>query len=176
MEISESARVLGEAIDRLERAWLPAELLPHSDFFAYQPTSIQTFMEDLEVAQRFAPGKQWMEIGCGIGTKLIIASQCGFSVHGIEVREQYIAVAKHLCPEAKYEVADARYYDGYAAFDVIHCYRPIISEEGQHSLEEHLTKQMRRDAVLILPHRNVFALGWRLADESKNGHVWVRNH
>lgn len=162
-----------EAIDRLERAWLPAELPYHEEFHSYEPTPVVDFLEDMEVVGRCAPGRRFLEVGCGIGTKMIIATKLGYEVHGIEVREQYAAVAKHLCPEAKVEIADARAYDDYRSYDVVFSYRPLRSDAGMAAFDQWLTDRMRPDAVLFAPYRSLRGLGWRFA-EPDNSHVWVR--
>ncbi len=167
-------RVLGAlatAIDRLEAAWLPAELSAHPEFHDYQSTPVDTFMQGLAVCREHAPGGRWLEVGCGIGTKLILAHEMGFRVHGLDNRAQYIAAAKFLCPEATLEVADARYYDRYGAFDVVFCYRPLIKEEATVALERWIVSRMAAGALLYLPYRNIQSLGWHLVSE----HVWRRD-
>lgn len=165
---------LSVAVERLEGAWLPAELPLHEEFFPYQPTPMPDFIADLEIALTRATGRRYLEVGCGLGTKMVIAQAAGLEVHGIEAREQYAAMARYLCPEAKVEIADARYYGAYAAFDIVFCYRPLISEKGTAALEDFLDAEMRPDAVLILPYRGMYRLGWRPVVE-RNSHVWVRS-
>lgn len=164
---------LGTAVDRLEAAWLPVEQYAHPEFYDYQATPLPLFMDGLLLLREIAPGGRFLDVGSGIGTKLIIANQMGFEVHGIEVRSYYLAISRLLCPEAQVELADARGYAGYGNFDVIFCYRPLIREDAQRALEILLTEQMRPNAILFLPYRNVYDLGWTLADPSVP-YVWIR--
>lgn len=161
---------LAHTIDALERAWFPAVLPEHPEFYEYQSTPVDTFVVALAQARELAQGDSYLEVGCGIGTKLVIAQHFGFEVHGIEARAQYAATAAFLCPEAKIEVADARYYDAYNAFDVIFCYRPIISEEGQAALDRRICEQAKDGAVLLCPYRDLAPHGRRQVAE----HVWTR--
>lgn len=165
---------LSMAVERLEAAWLPTELSKHPEFFDYQPTPMPTFVEDLEVAIRHASGSRYLEVGCGIGTKMIIAQAAGLEVHGIESREQYVATARHLCPEATIEIADARHYGNYRAFDIVFCYRPLISEDGMERLERFLDAELDKNVVLILPYRSMHPYGWAPVEADVNSHVWVR--
>lgn len=171
---SSAIAALSTTIDRLEAAWLPTEFVAHPEFFDYQPTPVDLFVHGLIHVQEVSKGPKFLDVGSGIGTKLLIAHQMGFEVQGIEIRAYYAAISRHLCPEATVEIADARGYGKYGLFDVVFCYRPIISEEGQAALERFLTEQMRQDAILFLPFRNVYHLGWRLSDPSVP-YVWRRS-
>lgn len=164
---------LAETVERLERAWLPAELVPHHEFYPYDPTPVSVFTRALELALLHRTGDRYLEVGCGIGTKLIIAAKCGLLVHGIEAREQYVAMARHLCPEATIETADARTWQGYRDFDIVFSYKPLISEEGNLAYEAHLTEWMRPGAILINPWRPMYDFGWRPLVDNRP-HVWIR--
>ncbi len=161
---------LAQTIDALERAWFPAVLPEHPEFYEYQSTPVDTFVVALQMVRERARGNAYLEVGCGIGTKLVIAQHFGFEVHAIEARAQYVATAQFLCPEATIKIADARHYDNYGAFDVIFCYRPLISDEGQAALDEFICGKAKSDAVLLYPYRNLTQYGWAQNAE----HVWER--
>lgn len=142
---------VGWAIEQLERAWVPVELYLDPVCHAYIPFRVDQFIEGLIVAMANAPGKRFLEVGCGIGTKLMIASRMGLDVAGIENREQYVAVAKHLCPEAAIELADARWYGGYRGFDIVYSYLPLHDPAAELAYEARLMSEMRPGSVLIAP-------------------------
>jgi trans-aconitate methyltransferase len=151
---SEPVIALGEVIDRLERAWYPAEAWQSLELHPYTPWPISDFIPALCAAMLATSGRRYLEIGCGIGTKLVIAEAFGLETHGIDVREQYVAAARHLCPEARIEIADARGYD-LRPFDVVYSYRPFIHENQQAEFDETLVGRMKRGSVLITPDRHM---------------------
>lgn len=140
---------VGWVVEQLERAWLPVELYSDPICHGYIPLRLDQFVEALLMAVKIAPGKRFLEIGCGIGTKLMLASRLGLDVTGIENREHDAAIAKYLCPEANVVVADARWFDGYGAFDIVYSYRPLRDEAAERAFEARL--YAATGAVLILP-------------------------
>lgn len=149
---------VGEALDRLERGWYFA-VRQDGYSYPYMPLPLVDFLAGLEAARAAAKGRRYLEVGCGIGTKLAIAALLGLDAHGIDWDERYVAIARHLCPEATIEVADARAYE-YGAFDVVYSYRPFVDEAAQIELERHLADSMRPGSVLFAPLREL-AGDWR---------------
>jgi trans-aconitate methyltransferase len=137
------------ALESAEHAWLPTELPPHSEFYSYISFDNAVFVRTLELVRDLTEGRQFVDVGCGIGTKLVLAHVMGFAVTGIECREQYAATAHWVCPDAKIENADARGYWPYDAFDVVYMYRPIQSGEGQAALDAWIYERARPGALLV---------------------------
>jgi protein-L-isoaspartate O-methyltransferase len=162
---------VADLVDRLERGWYAAEAWDGSDTHPYTPYPLPEFLAGLDAAIKAAPGPRYLEVGCGIGSKLVIAANLGLDVTAIESRERYAAVARHLCPAAVIEIADARGWGRYGGFDMIYCYRPIVSEAGEAALEADITAQAKTGSVLFLPDRHVEVTGWRQVAEF----VWMKN-
>lgn len=159
---------LGELVDRLERGWYGAEFWDDPREHIYAPWPIKEFVTALSTVREATENVAYLEVGCGIGSKLVLAAFMGFDVTGIEKRERYVAVARHLCPEARVEVAEARGY-GYRAFDVIYCYRPFVDDDLEAALEAEITAGSRPGTILILPDRDPGPSWQRLAPN-----VWRR--
>jgi 2-polyprenyl-3-methyl-5-hydroxy-6-metoxy-1,4-benzoquinol methylase len=168
---------LGLAIERLEVAWLPVELV-RGELHAYEPLRVDQFLDMLTVAREVAPGSRYLEVGPGIGTKLLVVAALGLDAHGIENRAQYIGTARFLLDQPPQtfepptvELADARGWERYREFDIVYAYRPVRGEEGQVAFERHLTEQMRPGAVLLNPCRPRISADWSPTDHRW---VWVR--
>ena len=165
---------IGKVVDRLERAWCPGELVTdHPDLYGYISIPLDTFVPALQVALELTEGRRFLDVGCGIGTAMAVAGEMGFDCSGLEIRERYLPVAKHLNPNADIEPCDARGYDGFRAFDVIYWYRPVISDDGEAELDALICAQAKEGAVLIAPWQNLHPYGWRYA-RANVPHVWVR--
>ncbi len=90
---------------------------------------------------------RFLDVGCGIGTKLLLARFLGWGdVTGIELRPEYGEVARRLCPEADVFVADAFEWDGYGEFDVVFMYRPCIPDDLERHLEDRVLSLMKPNA------------------------------
>ena len=174
---------LALTIERLEVAWLPTQVIPTNGTHWYEPLRMDAFLEMLVLAVTIDPGPRYLEVGAGIGTKLLMAQALGLEVHAIESREQYVAIGKYLtrrqregeavpneladAPPIAWEVADAAHYD-YGRFDIIYAYRPFIGEEDQVAYEDVLTESMRGGAVLMNPCRPRINGEWH-----PTSHEWV---
>ena len=95
-------------------------------------------------------GRTFVDVGCGIGTKLLIASRCGYGykVVGIECCKPYVDVARKLVSEATIMHRDALYVD-YAPFDVIYFYRPLRDSKVQRKLERRILNTAKVGAYII---------------------------
>jgi 2-polyprenyl-3-methyl-5-hydroxy-6-metoxy-1,4-benzoquinol methylase len=178
---------VGLLIERLESAWLPAFIPPFRDTHIYEPLRVDQFLDALQVAGAHTEGRRYLEVGCGIGTKLLVAAVLGYEVTGIDNRRQYLAVAEWLTRQRAegepvpvelensvpicLEQADARYYD-HQFFDVIYANRIIVDNDGQTEYESMLARSMKKGAVLILPN------GWNHRPDawSATEHPWVWVH
>ena len=143
---------LSAVIDRLERGWLPDS--PQLDgLYAWEPLPLHQFLEGLDVASVVPPGR-FLDVGCGIGTKLLIASQYGYEVSGLELRPEYLEAARRLVPEARLIQGDAMEFEGYGEFDFLYCYRPFVDDEQEDELERRMLVQLKVGAWIYLPHRS----------------------
>lgn len=118
----------------------------------------------------------FLDVGCGLGLKLLAAQEVFDRVEGVEITPATAARAKALLAaarrnriaaeatptpwltgtlprgRARIHCADALGFDGYGAFDVIYAYRPIADAAPRHRLEQRIVAQARPGALLILPY------------------------
>lgn len=146
-----------QTLHRLEKRWLPPIPDAHV-FFAYDPLPIREFFPQIEVATAATTGRRFLDVGCGIGTKLALMHVLGWQVAGIDRHEPYIAVARELVPEATLTQADLRDVDCFDA-DLVYMYRPGVSEQMASALERHVIERMRPGSLLFLPTRLSLPVG-----------------
>lgn len=101
---------------------------------------------------RNVPSGMFLDVGCGIGTKLFLLQQLGWRrLYGIDVHAPFVRAARVLCPAAYVKVADAFEYDGFDQFDVVFMWWPLADEERELKLERHVITRMRRGAIAYFP-------------------------
>lgn len=119
----------------------------------WDPLPFWEFLEGLRDAVQLSRGSSFLDVGCGIGTKLALAHHLGFAVAGIERHAPYAAAARDLVPEATVICADAFDVDELPPSDLVYMYRPMINDCDEERLEEHIRALLAPGTVLWLPHR-----------------------
>lgn len=138
-----------EAIRQLELDWLEKYRVLRSaseDSYGWEPFPISRFYNMLILAMSHNRGP-FLDVGCGIGTKVLLASQVGIEAQGIELFPEYVAEAERL--GVKVEQADARSYGRYGEFGIIYINHPLRDIEEEDKLERHIQRQMVPGSVLI---------------------------
>lgn len=142
--------------------------------YPYVPYDIDHF-EDLlnkvKLIQELVPQRdpkespRFVDVGCGIGTKLLLARMAGFHVTGIEMTHNYVKVAKKLLSHTghnnwqynryrstgrSYEIieGDALIQD-YSPYDVIYFYCPLKDYKMQEKLNLQIVRTARKGAIFI---------------------------
>ena len=152
MEVGESEfEALYQATKRLENAWMPP-VPDATEFFAYDPLPWALFLPLIEQAASLVPGRRFLDVGCGIGTKLLFMHYLGWKVAGIERHPPYAHAARSLVPEAHVQTVDVFDLGEFDA-DVVYSYRLGVTEALQAEVEAHITARMRPGTVLLLPGR-----------------------
>jgi SAM-dependent methyltransferase len=153
------------AIDQLccalETAWLPPDL-PEITVWAYTPTPLSLLIPAMRV---IGPpnNRHWLDLGCGTGRNLRFLQLRGWKVSGVELRPQYAALARHLCPGASIVEADITKLSRFDT-DVLMCYRPYISDENTEALEQHIKKHTKPGTIAFLPQRPQSNIGTPLGE------------
>lgn len=145
-----------ELIARLERRWV----LPVPSFdrwHPYDPLPVHQFLKSIEQISVYAKGKNFIDLGCGIGTKLSLMFSLGWKVSGIDFYERYIEICKEFIPEANTSVQDIRDLKK-LDYDVIYMYRPALSDEDEDEIEQHVVSLMNQGSILYLPLRKISTL------------------
>lgn len=142
----------------------------------------------LRAMDRPAPWS-FLDVGCGLGLKLLAAQEVFGRLDGIEIDPALARRARSLLaaarrnrkraeaaptpwltgslPAARTKVVcgDALDHDRYGAFDVIYANRPIADATLRHRLEQRMVTEARPGAILILPYPDAMAEGCLRLDD-----------
>jgi len=157
------AKVIGALISdvtRLDSEWMrkPAG---HDDprSTPWMPFPLFDFIALVAEALPEAKGGKFLEVGCGIGTRMLVAHELyGLEAHGIDRVPEYVAQANELLPLGKEgvtaEVADALGWGGYGKYDILWFNRPFADPATQARLEAQVWQDMAPGAVVIAANLN----------------------
>jgi SAM-dependent methyltransferase len=154
-----------QTVVALER--LAAPLYPEDDdrFYGLEPLPLGQFFAGMEAVGQ-CMGRSFLDVGCGIGTKIHLARMLGWqNVAGIDRYALYVAKARRLCPWADIQVCDAATFARYDEFDVVYMYRPCIADDDERELEQLVTSRMRPGAVAFFAQGIAEGLGEPLAQD-----------
>lgn len=140
-----------QTLFRLEQRWLPPTPDAHVHF-AYDPLPVALFFPGIRQASELTEGRRFLDVGCGIGTKLALMYVMGWRVTGIDRHEPYAKIARELVPEANVMVADAFDVASFDA-DLVYMYRPMVSDADEERLEAHVMRHASPGTVCFFPTR-----------------------
>jgi SAM-dependent methyltransferase len=149
----EECEALHGLIHRLERRW---NLLPIPDrrfHHAYDPLPFWHFLAGVQAAARLVRGRRFLDVGCGIGSKLALMHHLGWTAAGIDRHRPYIDAAAELVPEASLAHGDAFDIPHFDT-DLVYMYRPMISDEQEDALETHILAHVDPGTVMFWPLRH----------------------
>jgi SAM-dependent methyltransferase len=133
---------------RLDRDW--QRKVPEDDrrYAPWMPFSVPAFTALLAEAMPEADGDRFLDIGCGPGSKLLIARDVfGLDAHGFDRNGEYVAAARSLGLSA--EIADAETYAGYGRPDILWFNRVARDPEIQARIEAAIWRGMGEGALVI---------------------------
>jgi hypothetical protein len=136
-------------VTRLDRQWMASPAGrddPRST--PWMPFPLFDFIALVAEALPEAPDDQFLEVGCGCGTRMLIARELfGLDVHGIDRVPAYVEQARELGLKAG--VADALGWDQYGKFGLLWFNRPFRDPAMQRQLEAQVWAGMAPGAVVI---------------------------
>lgn len=147
------------AFFRLETRWHDPVIEP-LPFHAWDALPFWEFLAGMRAATPHVTGRRFLDIGCGIGTKLSLMYHLGWQVSGIELHAKYCTAARELMPEASIVHANVMDVEEFDA-DLVYMYRPARSNEDEERIEQHVVGRLESGTVLFLPMRRVAPLGLR---------------
>ncbi|EAQ03169.1 hypothetical protein OB2597_13533 [Pseudooceanicola batsensis HTCC2597] len=100
---------------------------------------------------------RFIDVGCGGGSKVFLASRYFAECHGLDYDRDYIAAAERTLRTVRAEScfafqADALVFDGYGDYDVIYFYRPMIDDRMLARLEDRVLSTARPGTVILAPY------------------------
>jgi hypothetical protein len=139
-------------IHRLEQRWnrpIPASPRWH----AYDPLPFWEFLAGVAAASALTAGRRFLDLGCGIGSKLAIMHALGWRTRGVDHYRPYDDAARDLIPEAVVAHLDIFKLDDLDA-DLVYMYRPAKPDTLQALLEAHVLRVAQPGTVMFWPLRH----------------------
>lgn len=132
-------------------------LLMHGDrkdttYLPFMPYQIADFTAMLVECVAEAPGSKFLDVGCGTGTKMVLARELfGLEPFGIERDPEMAARAKARFPGCVYsgDALNCVFPRFYEQADLIWLYRPFRDPEKQAELETMIRRAMKYGAILV---------------------------
>lgn len=142
-------RELLTTVRQLERTWQKQVDTGDADMFAgWMPSDVAQYLVLLIEAIAEAPGTGFLEIGCGPGTKMMLARDLfGLDVTGFDRVPEFVQAAKEQGLNAA--ECDAFDFQAYGRFDIVFFNRPFRDRPTQSKLERLVYSKVRRGAVVI---------------------------
>ncbi len=153
MELGEREQeAIHSVFHRLETRWHePA----HDDArHTWDPLPFWLFLDGVRTAEPQVRGRRFLDVGCGIGTKLAIMHELGWEVAGIERHGPYVKDAQELMHERPNSITHADAFD-VPVFDadLVYMYRPMKSDDDEDLLEQHVLARVAPGTVMFFPTR-----------------------
>jgi trans-aconitate methyltransferase len=150
--MSEQAQKIAQvlkSVTGLERAWQGNIPSANDDqHIPWLPFPIPEFVSLCTAAVTEAEGLTFLEVGCGIGTKMLIAETIfGLDVFGIERVPEYVAQAQRI--GLRVSEADAGEWKGYGNYDILWLNRPFRQPDTEAALETRIWAEAKPGAVVI---------------------------
>lgn len=138
-------------IERLEAQLTPSGPVLDEDWYGWIALPLKTFLEGMLIARRIlGPGQhRFLDVGSGIGTKLILAHELGYKAHGIERWKPYVQTSEQIAPFATVLHADAARYSAYDAWDLVYLYGIATDPSDHEQINRHITHHMRPGALFF---------------------------
>lgn len=148
-DVTVRVRELLTTVRQLDRAWQKKVPAASTDKYTpWMPADVAQYLVLLIEAMAEAPGDRFLEVGCGPGTKMLLARELlGLDVHGFDRVPEYAEAACEHGLDAF--VQDALTYRDYGRFDIVFLNRPCREATLERELERMVWTRMRRGAVLI---------------------------
>ncbi len=139
-----------KTVAKLDKEWQRGDV-GHDDarYTPWMPNpSWPDYVALLAEAMPDVEGPRFLEVGCGIGTRMLIAREMfGLDVSGIERVPEYVAQAKEL--GLSVECIDALGWEGYGTFDVVWLNRPFRDPEMELALEGQIWAEVEPGTVVL---------------------------
>lgn len=137
----------------LDRDWQKRSANPDpARYTPWMPFDLASFItmlaEALPEAPDGLPGEEFLDIGCGPGSKMLIARDVfGLDAHGIEIDAEMAAAARTLGLDVA--TADALEFPSYGDYGIVWFNRPFRDPGLQAKLEARVWADMAPGAVVI---------------------------
>lgn len=143
----------GGAGDRIHHADIPADM----SFYLWLMRGA------VRLSAALGRGRTFIDVGCGVGLKVLQAALMVHAADGLEYREDAAEIARRVVDHASSKrsrifTADALNFDGYGDYDIVYCYKPLSDPDLMRELELRILAQVRPGTVLVLPYLEFLTL------------------
>ncbi len=150
---------------------LKNKLMKYYEFIPNTSYEVATILKRLfkTIYKKKYPHINFLDVGCGPGNILAIASILGYNVKGIEYETKY---KKFVPNRFAYRVLfmDAFDYNKYDSYDVIYFYQPLVQAEAMSKLLYHMNKTIKVGTYIIAFHSGVanrYPKSWKHIEHNK---------
>ena len=103
------------------------------------------------IEKRLGRMPRFLDVGCGIGTKVLLVQQWGWEADGLDFVPEYCEAARELCGAlSAITCVDAREYDNYGTYDLVYAYRPLVDMDETMKLTIWMAEQLKPGALMFL--------------------------
>ena len=166
-------QAISAAID-LEAEWAHRRDAGYDDpaCLPWMPFSWPAFVALVAEALPEVGGDRFLEVGCGPGSKMILADAIfGLSTRGVERVPEYVKAARQqglIVTET-----DALAYDGYGDADLVFFNRAFADQEKELQLEATVYDKMKPGAVVIAVNVLAPPVSWYLVLDDNEVRRWI---
>ena len=148
-------QVYSLAYQKLETSFM--EDYNSDDQYGFRPFPSGRFADLLIESGKFANfdnDRSFLEVGCGPGFKLLMASFFFKTVHGIEIVPEHVDFAQKIL-DLEVSLCDALDFDRYGDYDLIYYYRPFSQKPLQALFEHKVCEAMKPGSFLAPMHTEI---------------------
>lgn len=142
-----------DEIAALEQQWIGrVQIDQPSVYFDWQPAPVPLFTSLLEACLPHVPpgNRTFLDAGCGIGTKCLLAVSYGLAAYGIDRVPEYLAEAASLGVSTEQTLIES--YTGYSTHGLVYLNHPLVCGgdcDDEAVLAHGIQVQMASGAVLL---------------------------
>ena len=122
------------------------------EYIAYNPGEFllkMRYARQILAALKRNDDIKFLDVGCGVGTKVLLASQLFSQADGLEYDQHYYAAARRTISANKVKNSriikgDALVFPAYGEYDIIYLYRPFFDLVKQNELEMKIMSKEKR--------------------------------
>ncbi len=153
VESAQEAEAIHATLHRLEQRWNVVPIPDNRVWHAWDPLPFWDFFRGVRRAAELTDRRRFLDLGCGIGTKLAIMDGLGWQVSGIDHHEPYVEAARELVPEAEIRLSNILDCEQLDA-DLVYMYRPAREENLEVAVEQHVLSVVAPGSVMFWPLRH----------------------